>query len=168
MEEKKNTFIISAFPGCGKTWCFENLKEKYTMLDSDSSKFSWIVEDDKKIRNPDFPNNYIQHIKENLGKVDFIFISTHDTVRKALEENKLMYYLVYPENTKHNKEIWIQRFKDRGSNSIFTTFVSSMWEDWIDEIEMEIFPILVPLSEDNDNGIYLNDELLENIKSIID
>ena len=36
------TKIISAFPVCGKTYAFEKLNQKgYTILDSDSSKFSW-------------------------------------------------------------------------------------------------------------------------------
>ena len=41
----KDTKIISAFPACGKTYLFENFKDKI-ILDSDSSKFSWIIVDD--------------------------------------------------------------------------------------------------------------------------
>ena len=87
------TRIISAFPACGKTYAFKKLNQKgYTILDSDSSKFSWVerryteyelqklkeewnspsyllsseqyidlIRYDKiKVRNPKFPNNYIQ------------------------------------------------------------------------------------------------------------
>ena len=50
----KKTLLISAFPGTGKTYSYENSNK--IILDSDSSKF------DKN----DFPNNYINHIKENL------------------------------------------------------------------------------------------------------
>ena len=69
MENKKKTYVISAFPGCGKSWCFNNLQDKYKMLDSDSSNFSWAYgEEGQKLgRNPDFPQNYISHIKENLN-----------------------------------------------------------------------------------------------------
>ena len=36
------TRIISAFPACGKTYAFKKLNQKgYTILDSDSSQFSW-------------------------------------------------------------------------------------------------------------------------------
>ena len=39
----KKTKIISAFPACGKTYAFEKLSENgYEILDSDSSKFSWM------------------------------------------------------------------------------------------------------------------------------
>ena len=38
----KRTVVVSAFPCCGKTYAFENYQDKYSMLDSDSSKFSWM------------------------------------------------------------------------------------------------------------------------------
>ena len=38
----KGTIIISAFPACGKTWCVNNLHDKFDMSDSDSSNFSWV------------------------------------------------------------------------------------------------------------------------------
>lgn len=41
----KNTKVISAFPGTGKTYCFNNFKG-ITMLDSDSSEFSWIKDEE--------------------------------------------------------------------------------------------------------------------------
>jgi hypothetical protein len=69
----KNTKVISAFPGCGKTHLFKTHKNKI-ILDSDSSTF------DKKY----FPQNYIKHIKENIGKVDIILVSSHSDVRSAL------------------------------------------------------------------------------------
>lgn len=64
----KNTIVISAFPACGKSYKVKNYNGKpYTMLDSDSSNFSWIKDElgnNTKVRNPDFPSNYIQHIKK--------------------------------------------------------------------------------------------------------
>ena len=67
------TRIISAFPGTGKSYFHNN--SEYSTLDSDSSEFSWIINDDgDKVRNPNFPSNYISHIKDNIGKADFIFV----------------------------------------------------------------------------------------------
>ena len=81
----KKTVVISAYPCCGKSYAYEHYKDKYSMLDSDSSKFSWKTEkvalpdmqdgckwEERKVRNPEFPDNYIAHIKENIGKVDII------------------------------------------------------------------------------------------------
>lgn len=39
----KRTVVVSAFPCCGKTYAFENYQNKYSILDSDSSQFSWML-----------------------------------------------------------------------------------------------------------------------------
>ncbi len=44
----KQTFVISAFPVCGKSYCFNNHQDKFSMLDSDSSEFSWVKDDNGK------------------------------------------------------------------------------------------------------------------------
>ena len=128
----KQTRIISAFPGTGKTSIFNS--GKYDCLDSDSSEFSWVVnEDGQKVRNPDFPENYIAHIKENIGKVDLIFVSTHKDVRDALQLNCLFFYLLYPK--KSAKEEYLRRYKDRNSSEAFINLLSDNWDNWIRECE---------------------------------
>ena len=64
-----------------------------------------------KRRNPDFPNNYIQHIKDNMGKVDFIFVSSHLQVRQALQDNNIPFCTVYPYSGYLNE--WIGRMYQR-------------------------------------------------------
>lgn len=127
------TRIISAFPGVGKT----HYHKQHTdiTLDSDSSNFSWVVVDGKKVRNPDFPNNYIQHIKDNIGKYKFIFVSSHKEVREALKDACLFFYLVYPD--KHRKDEFINRYKQRGSPEAFVNLVYQNWEQWIRECQHE-------------------------------
>lgn len=143
----KNTKVIAAFPACGKTYYFNNREENNTVLDSDSSKFSWVEyplmhKDYKqgnetiKFRNPDFPNNYIEHIKENIGKVDYIFVSTHDEVRKALEDAGIKFAIVFPEQSL--KEEWIGRCFLRGSGEKFCQLIADQWDDWILQMEEEV------------------------------
>lgn len=145
--------VISAFPACGKTtyfkewgrhkdntWNDETIGE--IILDSDSSEFSWIKDKDgnnTKERNPEFPNNYIQHIKNNLDKAHIIFVSSHEMVRKALEDNDIEYHIFYPD--KSMKEEWIRRFKERGNDEKFIEFISNNWDNFIDDIEIEAYPI---------------------------
>ena len=106
--EDKRTEIYSVFPACGKTWLYEH-QEEYGLriLDSDSSEFSWIEypvpskdgeigNETIKLRNPDFPNNYIKYIKENIGKYDYIFVSSHASVRKELDKEGINFTIVYP------------------------------------------------------------------------
>lgn len=130
----KDTKIISAFPACGKTYLFENFKDKI-ILDSDSSKFSWIIVDDQKVRNPEFPQNYIIHIKENIGKADYILVSSHEEVRRALEDAGIDFYLIYPD--RNLKEEWIGRCFLRGSGEKFCQLIADNWDNWIDGLQKD-------------------------------
>ena len=132
------TFVVSAFPACGKSYCYNNYQDKFSMLDSDSSEFSWVKDSEgnnTKERNPSFPDNYIKHIKDNIGNVDVIFVSSHENVRKALKGNNIKTIIVYP--SKDLKEEWIRRFKERGNNGGFINFISNNWDNFIDDIETE-------------------------------
>ena len=40
------------------------------------------------VDNPNFPNNFIQYIKENIGKVDVIFVDSDIRIRQWLNEAK--------------------------------------------------------------------------------
>jgi hypothetical protein len=125
------TRIISAFPGTGKSYYHNKYKDK--TLDSDSSNFSWVIIDGKKERNPEFPNNYINHIKENIGKYDFIFVSSHKEVREALIKNCIFFYLVYP--SRYRKQEFISRYIERGSDSNFIKLLSNNFENWVNECD---------------------------------
>lgn len=135
-----NTMIISAFPGCGKSHYFRNNENK-TVLDSDSSTF------DKS----DFPRNYIEHIKSNIGKADVIMVSSHKEVREALVENDIFFTLVYPEPS--IKEEYIQRYIDRGSPESFVNLLTNNWNNWISELEEQKSCDKITLKE----GQYLSD-----------
>lgn len=120
---KKKATLISAFPGTGKSYLFKNSDKK--VLDSDSSKF------DKKY----FPDNYIQHIKDNINDVDYILISSHEVVRKALDDNNLKFILVYPDITL--KDEYLKRYKERGSDKKFIDILDKNWEDWIKQLDKQ-------------------------------
>lgn len=138
----KRTVVVSAFPCCGKTYAFKHYQDKYSMLDSDSSQFSWCydynpLESDKvtKYRNPDFPKNYIEHIKENIGKVDIIFVSSHLQVREAMEEAGIRYCTVYPQKEMLNE--WVGRMYRRGSSDDFIKFQIEHWDEFMHKITFE-------------------------------
>lgn len=143
----KETKVVSAFPACGKTYCFKNKEEGVVILDSDSSEFSWteypLINKDYmqgkksiKFRNPDFPNNYIEHIKENIGKADYIFVSTHEEVRKALKDVGIKYCLVFPESSL--KAEWVGRCFLRGSDERFCRLIADQWDEWILQMEEDV------------------------------
>lgn len=80
---------------------------------------------------PEFPSNYIAHIKENIGRVQYIFVSSHKEVREALADNCLYFYLVYPQS--HQKDKFIQRYIDRGSPEAFVKLLEVNWDAWMKE-----------------------------------
>ena len=127
------TRIISAFPGTGKSVYHKN--HPTTTLDSDSSNFSWVEVDGVKLRNPQFPANYIEHIKENIGKYEFIFVSSHAEVRNALKDNCIFFYWITP--VPERKEEFIQRYKDRGNQEGFIKLLEGNWEKWMNEFYLD-------------------------------
>ena len=160
----KETMVIAAFPGTGKSYCVKNEAEKFDgVLDSDSSNFSWKKDtngNNTTERNPDFPNNYIEHIKENIGKVDVIFVSSHKEVREALEKENIKYTLVYP--NVFQKEDYIKRYKNRGSSESFIRLLEANWEEWINECRTEEYPTRIELPYFSLK--YLNKEVIELIQ----
>lgn len=128
-----NTKVISAFPATGKSWLTNHLNEKgLKVLDSDSSNFSWLS---KGVRNPDFPNNYIKHIKENIGKVDYIFVSSHKEVRSELNYQNVTYTLIYPHESLIQE--YIKRFTERGNDIKFIEFIANNWFSFIADMKQE-------------------------------
>jgi hypothetical protein len=121
-----DTKIVSAFPATGKSYLFAKSKKK--IMDSDSSHFSWVH---KGVRHPNFPQNYIDHIKENIGKVDIILVSSHKVVRDALVKNKLDFILAYP--SFEQKEEYIRRCEQRGSDEKFILMLEEKWEEFLSE-----------------------------------
>ena len=138
--------IILGFPGVGKTYAKEYYKgTNVHVLDSDSSNFSKDM----------FPDNYIDYIKQLIQEkdIDMLFISSHDSVRKAIYEdeyimNNAAVYICYPD--KSLKEDFIERFKNRGNNDNFIELISNNWDKWIDNIENEgyFFPLKLKTTGD--------------------
>lgn len=160
----KETMVIAAFPGTGKSFCVKNESDKFNgILDSDSSNFSWVKDsngNNTTERNPDFPNNYIKHIKENIGKVEVIFVSSHKEVREALEREGIEYVLVYP--NVFQKDDYINRYKNRGSSDKFVRLLEANWDEWINECRTEEYPVRIELPYFSVK--YLNKEVIDLIK----
>lgn len=138
MQGRKRTFVISGFPCVGKSHCAKYKQDKYKILDSDSSNYSWIKDgngNNTKERNPDFPNNYIDYIKSKIGEVDVILVSSHLEVRQALHNNKIKVVSVYPD--RNMKRIWIKRLKKRNSPEGMINLISDNWFDMVDGMRLE-------------------------------
>lgn len=159
----EKTLIISAFPGCGKSYCVKHEADKFNgVCDFDSSSFSHLSTGEV---NPEFPTNYINDIKEKYesGEYEVIFVSSHEVVRKALEKAELPYVLVYP--NLFQKKDYINRYKERGNNKKFIDLVSGNWEEWINECRLEEYPEKFELPYLSCH--YLNKEMVDLINIMI-
>lgn len=158
-----NKIVISAFPGVGKTYFKQHYADGTKVLDSDSSQYSWIVLDDgTKERNPDFPENYITHIKQSLDnpEINVILVSSHQDVRQALYLNGIHYYLVYP--AVELKQQYMKRFQERGSPKQFIQIISNNWQNWIQKMDLQFllgFCQKVKITQPN---VYLKDMFKQN------
>lgn len=133
--------IISGFPGIGKSTLFKEYPD--ITRDSDSSTFP----------KEDFPNNYIQHIRETLEdqNVRHLLVSSHFPVRDELEEQGFPFYLVYPD--RELKDEYLKRYTDRGSPEAFVKLLDDNWNDWISSCQSQAGCIHVVLK----SGQYLSD-----------
>lgn len=134
--------IIAGFGGVGKT----QLAKKYkNVIDLESIYWKWEYKEkmeknieyykhyDKRTKNPNFPQNYIEAIKENQEKYKIVLIAYSDEICKSMEENKIEFYLCYPE--KGAKDIYIERFKIRGNNEEFIKRNNELFEEAIEIAE---------------------------------
>lgn len=128
-------YVIAAFPGTGKSEATKILNDMgVAASDSDSSHHP-------KEPQGVFPDNYIHHIKSRIkelkqaGGDGYIFVSSHKVVRDALVAEKIDFTLFYPSLAL--KQIYLNRYIDRGSNEAFVQLLDDNYDDWIDEIQDE-------------------------------
>lgn len=128
---KNSVLVVSAFPGAGKTYAAEVLKNfGIPVFDIDSSRYN---------KNK-FPGNYVNRIKTRIKEiknadVGFIFVSSHKEVREALHKSEIQTLILYPEIMA--KDEYINRYKERGSPDSFIDLVSANYEDWVKELQEE-------------------------------
>ena len=117
------TRIISAFPGTGKTTY--SLEHPDTAIDADTTAYDWVNGVMHGEHNPDFPNNYMEYVKENIGKVEFIFVPTHHVIRESLQSDGIHFYLVYPHGKERRR--YIKRYRERGNSDKFVNDTIRVW-----------------------------------------
>lgn len=152
---KINTIIVSAFPGCGKTTTSRELKGQITLIDSDFSTFN----------KTNFPQNYVEHIKSQIGKQEIIFISSHEIVRKALEAEGIEYFLFYP--SLKRKEEFLDLYHRRGNSETFINVLDRNFENFISSCDNAKTEHKIILNKEGEfllnNPTFL--KIIENIKN---
>lgn len=148
------TIVISLFPGCES-----NYVSTENSITIDSYRYSWLInEHGVKVRNPDFPSNYINVIKDCIGKVNVIFVSSHGEVRDALRNNNIPYIYIRPNIDMRDK--FVERYIDKGESDSFIEFMYDNWEGFILNDMSDTGTYMVELNESNP---YINLTLIDDI-----
>lgn len=151
--------VISAFPGVGKSYIAQNSNGK-KVLDSDSSQFSWLRDKEghkildkqgKPIRDPKFLDKYMDHIKSNIDEADIIFVSSHDNVRQALNDEGINHCIVFPSDSM--KDEMLNRYSLRGNDTSFINMMKENWSKFIEGMKKDTCPHKIVLQP----GEYLSD-----------
>ena len=104
------TTVIAGFPCIGKSYAAKRLKDRGILaVDLESSIFHWNRFDDLIVPNPTFPHNYLEAITNVIGKVSYVFLSTHEEVISALITNGIKFKIVVPTISAH----YIKELKSR-------------------------------------------------------
>ena len=117
--------LICAFPGLGKTYLYQQYKDRLKILDLNTGRFE----------GDDFPGNYIAEVEKRLNDYDLILLSSDRNVRYALNDAGLDFDLFYPSKDRKNEliEIYVTNRKSRN----FIMNLDHNFYDLIDEIEDE-------------------------------
>ena len=125
------TFVICGFPGIGKSFLQKKFPTK--VRDLESSEYHWGSD---KVLNSNWPQNYIKAVQnlKSSGLYRVCFTSSHKDVRDALHEAGIKYTNVYPEDTPEMKEIFMNRYKDRGSSEDFIKNMDENFSKYIEDM----------------------------------
>lgn len=126
--------IIAGFPGVGKSTAAKN--KSHFFLDMESSDYHWVTDGDgNKTCHPEWPINYVDAIMEAATDMCspqlYILISTHNEVLTELDNRRIYYNAVLPKS----KDIYLQRYRERGSTEEFIAKLDENFDTFIKSVE---------------------------------
>lgn len=131
-----NTIIVAGFPGIGKSFFTANY-DSIKCADSDSSKFSWLYDKEGNRtlnRNPNFIEDYKNHINELRGKKEVIFTSTHPEVLEMIY-SCMVGGTSYDVPDRVNKHLYLELYRNRGNTTEFINMMEKNWDKFQDDVE---------------------------------
>lgn len=137
--------IYSVFPGLGKSYT-----ARVTMagkaIDAESSKFQWLDYDHHneeknkgklKNKNPEWPENYIEFIKEQNTKDQIVLISAQPEILNKLGQQGIPFKTITPDVSTKNQIM--ERYEIRGNNKHFINMMSSNFEKFITSMDTNAY-----------------------------
>jgi len=109
--------------------------------------------------NENYPENYLEAIKEAANENKIIFIVPDPRILLHLEMENIPYVLAYP--VRSAKDEYKQRFVSRGNKENFMKIFIGRWDAFIDEFECDTYARHIVMQPHQ----YLSDILDENMLS---
>lgn len=166
-----NGYVVSAFAGLGKTY-LAKYNDKF--IDLESSDYQWLENDkygDKeqskgnteKVKNPSFPNNYVEEMKKLVAKGKVPLIAAQPEVIEAASKAGLYIVMAYP--SLDSKKDILKRYKDRGNAAGFIKLMEGNFEKFVESMKSNVYAIF---SIEVEKGEFLTDYLTnEDLDDII-
>lgn len=129
------TKIIAAFPGTGKSYFVASSRRAIKVIDLDTNEYTRGYDENGKVLNGAFPDNYLSSIKEAIGRTAILFIGCQPEVLNLLRKEGIHATLVYPE--RQLKEEYLGRFNARGSSQAFSSMICTGWDQFLDYLEAQ-------------------------------
>lgn len=138
------TKIFAVFGCLGKTMFANRYPD--LALDIESSPYEYYYDGDlrdiekfkgkvERIRNPDFPQNYVEMIKKNIGEYPLIFIVQSKEVMRILDAEGIHYSVVYPDKSKI--EQLLNDAKNRGNITRYVERLENILENDEDLLQIQ-------------------------------
>lgn len=120
-------YIISAFPGTGKTMAAKKSStRRHRVIDLESSGWS---HDENGRPSEDFPKSYVNEAIRLSDDYSFILVSSHEQVRRELERHGIRFIYVIPEIDARSE--YLQRYRKRGNSDDFINAIDKNWTTWL-------------------------------------
>lgn len=142
-----HTVLYAAWCGTGKTYVCEKTDIKACEIEY------W------KYKDKGMQKEYLQDIKNQIGKVDCIFISTDHEGLSLLNAKGYDITLVFPENELRSE--YLDRYIKRDSPYDFIGTFMKYWHVWLDELKEQDYCKRIVLK----SGEYLSDVIMKESKS---
>lgn len=122
------TIIVSAFPGCGKTFLCNIFNDEQMCIDKDNGDLT--TEQQFK--------QYAQEIIDLVGRTKFLLISQYPEVLNILHKKGYKYIIVAPNNSslisntarRLIKQQWFGRFLLRGNQTVWLSKLLQNYDNW--------------------------------------
>ena len=147
--------VIAAYAGTGKTTLANAQPEKFTdfvcmpykyILDQDGNCGEAGKANPDNIMQDDWPYNYVSAVQSAMQKNKHLLIPTDLSVLMLLQGKGIPYILCYPQ--RNTKEVYHQRFLDRGNTEQFIDIFIGRWDNYISAFEQDTFGRRVVLRPD--------------------